>query len=565
MNKVSPESSTLIQVFTSHVDKEEIRSIQKEITRVFPEASIIGVSTAGAIANGEIVEKGCVLSVTQFDRTNVKIALSAEEDSFQRGVEIAKYVNSSFPKAKLMISFTDGIFTNGEDFLKGIQSVDSDITVTGGMAGDNLKFEKTYVFTDKEILDRGTVCAILEGENLKYETDYCFGWKPIGRTFTITKVEDNRVYEIEGVPALDFYASYLGKEVVSFMPNISLAFPLIIEKNGIPVARACIRVNKDKSLSFGGNFSQGEQVRFGIGLPPQILKECKDKLKIKDMFKPQCIFVFSCAARKSIMSSYIKKEINLFSPYPVAGFFTYGEFFSHNGKKEFLNQTATILFLSESEESGDDTKEKPFLIKENGKDRSFYVKDFKTILTIGLINLVDRLSIELNEKNKELERISRIDYLTGVYNRLALMEFLEREVERAKKYKKPLSVLLLDIDDFKHINDTQGHLVGDKVLKELVEEIRKNIRKVDMLGRYGGEEFVVVLPEIGLREAREVAEKIRKRVEKRKFTHSLKVTISIGVTELDLLKDTVDFLLSKADNAMYMAKRKGKNKVCLNA
>ena len=147
---------------------------------------------------------------------------------------------------------------------------------------------------------------------------------------------------------------------------------------------------------------------------------------------------------------------------------------------------------------------------------------------------------------------------------MALMEFLEREVERAKRYKKPLSILLLDIDDFKRINDTQGHLVGDKVLKELVEEIRKNVRRVDMLGRYGGEEFVVVLPETGLREAKKVAEKIRKRVERKNFTHSLKVTISIGVAELDLLKDTVDFLLSKADNAMYVAKRKGKNNVCLN-
>ena len=234
ISKESPESSILIQVFTSHVDKDDVRSIQKEITRVFPEASIIGVSAAGAIANGEIVEKGCVLSVTQFDKTRVKIALSSEEDSFQRGVEIARYVNSSSPEAKLLLSFTDGIFTNGEDFLKGIQSIDPDITVTGGMAGDNLQFKKTYIFTDKEILDRGAVCAILEGESLKYETDYCFGWKPIGRAFTITKVEGNRVYEVEGIPALDFYASYLGKEVVSFMPNISLAFPLIIEKNGIP-------------------------------------------------------------------------------------------------------------------------------------------------------------------------------------------------------------------------------------------------------------------------------------------------------------------------------------------
>jgi diguanylate cyclase (GGDEF)-like protein len=87
------------------------------------------------------------------------------------------------------------------------------------------------------------------------------------------------------------------------------------------------------------------------------------------------------------------------------------------------------------------------------------------------------------------------------------MEFLEREVERAKRYKKPLSVLLLDIDDFKRINDTLGHLVGDKVLKELVEEIRRNVRRVDMLGRYGGEEFVVVLPETGLREAKKLLRK----------------------------------------------------------
>ena len=182
---------------------------------------------------------------------------------------------------------------------------------------------------------------------------------------------------------------------------------------------------------------------------------------------------------------------------------------------------------------------------------------------MGLINLVNSLSRELEEKNAELERMIRIDPLTKIYNKATIEELLKREIENAKRYKEPLSVLMIDIDDFKHINDTYGHLVGDNVLRELAHVIRKNLRKGDLAGRYGGEEFTVVLPRTDLKTAKIIAERIRRSIEDYLFPDSIHITVSIGVSQLQMESETSESLLKRADDALYTAKREGKNRVCI--
>ncbi len=173
--------------------------------------------------------------------------------------------------------------------------------------------------------------------------------------------------------------------------------------------------------------------------------------------------------------------------------------------------------------------------------------------------LIERLKAEL-DKYKEM---AIIDELTGVFNRRGIMELLRREVARSERFKLPLSVAMVDIDDFKKVNDTFGHITGDKVLKAVATIMKSVIRKIDMIGRYGGEEFLVIFPNTPKNNARIAAEKLRKEVESHKFKYKdreFKVTISIGVAEYED-GDSMESLIAKADEALYRAKSAGKNRV----
>ncbi len=166
------------------------------------------------------------------------------------------------------------------------------------------------------------------------------------------------------------------------------------------------------------------------------------------------------------------------------------------------------------------------------------------------------------ERTKELERLATTDSLTGLYNRRKLIDILEHELTRAKRYGNELSVVLFDIDNFKKINDTYGHDVGDYVLQQVTKLVKDNLRNVDVIGRWGGEEFLIVLPQTNLEGAKVVAEKVRKAIEQHSFAKVGRVTASFGVADYDVEKDKhIDDFLKKADIALYRAKNTGRNRV----
>ncbi len=172
-----------------------------------------------------------------------------------------------------------------------------------------------------------------------------------------------------------------------------------------------------------------------------------------------------------------------------------------------------------------------------------------------------------NQYHEAIYRMTIIDGLTTTFNKRYIIETLQREISRARRHSRPLALLMCDIDHFKHINDTYGHLAGDYVLKELVNTVRSILRPDDVMGRYGGEEFVLVLPETDLKGALEVSERMRKVVESHPFSFEGEllngkehhgITISIGVTELAEEWLDQDFLKA-ADEKLYEAKKAGRN------
>jgi diguanylate cyclase (GGDEF)-like protein len=179
------------------------------------------------------------------------------------------------------------------------------------------------------------------------------------------------------------------------------------------------------------------------------------------------------------------------------------------------------------------------------------------LVTIGvLLMATDRL-------RAEFEHLAAHDPLTGVLTRRALLEACDQELERSHRYGRPLALMMLDLDHFKAVNDNHGHQAGDKVLVDFVRRASAQLRKPDRLGRYGGEEFLVMLPETSLAEARIVAERILKMPGN---TQGLPAcTTSIGLAASSREDTSVDTVLARADAALYRAKAQGRSRVEVSA
>ena len=169
-----------------------------------------------------------------------------------------------------------------------------------------------------------------------------------------------------------------------------------------------------------------------------------------------------------------------------------------------------------------------------------------------------RIAIENAKLYRELKYISTTDALTGIYNYRYFTQTLDSEIARAKRYKRNLSFLMIDVDQFKPYNDALGHLEGDKLLKSVAKTIKQNVRETDVVCRYAGDEFGVILPETDLAQAKITAEKIRRKVSELPVNRP--ISLSIGVAQHTSGADRHD-LIRRADSHLYAAKQNGKNQI----
>ncbi len=192
---------------------------------------------------------------------------------------------------------------------------------------------------------------------------------------------------------------------------------------------------------------------------------------------------------------------------------------------------------------------------------AFLDEESRPVGVIGVLtDITDRKAME-----RELRRLATTDSLTGVFNRRHFLAAAATEVERAHRYGSPLSVLMLDVDYFKRINDTHGHAIGDEALRRLAECMRQTLRDIDIVGRLGGEEFAVLLPETNRDGALITAERLRLLINQTQITlpdgQTLEMTVSIGVAVPKGAESSVETLLAQADRALYTAKMQGRNQV----
>ena len=187
------------------------------------------------------------------------------------------------------------------------------------------------------------------------------------------------------------------------------------------------------------------------------------------------------------------------------------------------------------------------------------------LLFVLFYYLVGWIGRRIEQNEQRLEQLASVDQLTGLYNRRMYHSILAAEIARAQRYDHPLSILMLDIDHFKHVNDNYGHVTGDRILERLGRLLTDSVRGENIVCRYGGEEFTIIVPELGAEAASEMAERLREIVEQTNFDSAedrkFKITISIGVAAFPDSGYTVEQLTRAADIALYAAKESGRNRV----
>lgn len=209
--------------------------------------------------------------------------------------------------------------------------------------------------------------------------------------------------------------------------------------------------------------------------------------------------------------------------------------------------------------TGKDSKEDILKGFESGAD-DYMVKPFDPEILRYKLKIGERII----RMENELFELATTDHLTGLLNRRSFMDRLETELNRCIRLRRPLGLLIADIDFFKKINDTYGHRAGDEVLKNFAGILKKNLRVYDFAGRYGGEEFIVCLVECDIEESFKVAERLRTEVQSQSMfrtedNREIFVTASFGVTALEQEPKSIDQLIKEADEALYKAKRSGRN------
>lgn len=334
-----------IQIFSGIVDEALLQRILDLLATRLPKAVVIGATTAGEIVGGKMIDEQIVLSFSLFEETQIETYHFPRSD-YENGVRCAREVLNE--RTKACIFFSEGLHTDSESFLEGFTSVRNDVMIAGGNAADNLFFTKTLIFEGRTIHEEGVVVAVLQSDILKVHNAYSLNWTSVGKEMTITRAENNVVYEIDGIPVGELYAHYLGEETIRWIPSSAIEFPLIKIKDGVRIARSIIAQTPEGGFVYAGHFQNGDRVHFAVGNVEEIVRHASDVRDHVASRPAEAIYVYSCSVRKSFLQEQLEHELGLLDEVaPTAGFFTYGEYFHSHNDNQLLNITTTTLSLSE--------------------------------------------------------------------------------------------------------------------------------------------------------------------------------------------------------------------------
>ena len=550
----------LFRIYSEGPDTCLLEEAVKTVKENFPEAFYVGAVSVGNIIGGRLREPGVAVTVTimEAESTSLEVLQIPLADFPGR---IVSEICSKDPGIRAVEFLITTAGLSGNTICGDLSDAPADIPIFGGGAfSADLSSKKAFVLSNKGGLSlTDVVFVIYRGEDLHVETSYISGWKPLGRKFKISRVEGNRLYELDGMPAYDTYYKYLHiKNDENFLSN-TLEFPFLYENKGMEMLRAPVSCYSDGSIKLSADMAVGSSCTISYGDPKAILTDVLETGRKIEEFKPQAITLYSCVSRKVFWNGVSDETIPFESLAPTTGFYTSGEFVRTGRSVNQHNVTLVIAAMREGD--GSDYKGK------------FKMEDSEMLgrrlsLVTRLAHFIEAATHELEETNERLREASIRDSLTGLLNRgeiqrritLEVLGSIDQENERFNP-----SIIMIDIDNFKSVNDICGHQEGDEVLKglsRLLEEVlkRKTVGFDTCVGRWGGEEFMVLLPTCPIEMALEIAEEMRAGFASIVFPHAGKRTISLGVAQA-ARGESADHFCGRVDKALYDAKHAGKNRV----
>lgn len=553
---------TIFRIYSEDMEFEHIRHICDCLDDEMPDAMYLGCTTNANIMDGALSDTKIILTCTvfEYETTQAKILqLPFSEENAVRDAVVLKECCDANPWVQAVEMHATIMDMSMMEFCNEMSRLREDIQVFGGGAFNPDMDDDTAVVFSKgnDFLEHGIVFLLLGGRDFHTYSTFISGWKPLKRKFKVTKADRQILYELDGKPALDVYRRFLNINKNDRFFSNTLEFPLFLEHGDIDILRCPLAVNDDDSLVMSSDLKEDDIVRLAYGDPETILASIRqDGQKIAD-FRPEVIQTFSCAARKAFWGDEnISDETILFnSVAPTTGFYTHGEFLRIKG--DMLNFNVTLVIVAMREGDIPNTGKKVDIT------RVQIDNDEKIPIIRRFVSFIEASTAELEEMNMKLALSSVTDGLTGLYNRAEIERKIRNDLDKRKTQGTcdSISLIMLDVDNFKKVNDTYGHKEGDHVIQALSDVLRNTTIGVHScsLGRWGGEEFMILLSDSNVDLAIVLAEKIRREFSMVSYENVPCQTVSIGVTQAK--DENADTLYSRVDKALYMAKAAGKNQV----
>lgn len=482
-------SKVLIQICTEIPDRKRIEHVCETIERLMPEALYAGCSSNGNIVNGDFSGESIAVICTLFEYPSTRVEVlqyPLQADTQENVVQMLEAAMDERPWVKaveLLVTIRGMSMTT---LCESLSRIRKGVQIFGGGAlCEDLEKDDACVFSMAAgYQEKGIVFILFGGDDFHVETSFVTGWKPIGSFMHVTAADGCILKELNHRPAYEIYYKYLHIRNDEFFFNNTLEFPFLYRHNGIDIMRAPVASNPDGSLTMTSDMSQDVQARIAYGDPWTILDSVwKEGNKILQ-FAPECIFVFSCAARRTFWgNNEVGKETE---PYqriaPTSGFYTSGEFLRTGDNVNQHNVTQVIAAMREGE-----PKELP------EKELSMDERTFE-----GKVSMINRMATfikvtttELEEANRKLSEMAVVDGLTGVGNKTAYLEKIHSLDDAIRRGTASFTVYVFDLNGLKEINDKYGHESGDMAITDAAEALKTVFGK-ENLYRIGGDEFIAV-------------------------------------------------------------------------
>lgn len=558
---VAISSSILVQIFSADANPEHLRAVSALVSGKLPSATVVGATTVGEIYEGHLLTGSTVVGITCFESSTLSVMAMPCQGAHIRevGAELGTRISRCPGKIAGVILLATPLSIDAGALLQGIESTAGHFPIFGGGAADYGAMTHSLVLAGDKQYSQGAVAVVLSGDELHIESRTYLGWRPLSRSMQVTGVDQLLVETVDGKPAFDVYRRYLNiPNDENFFLN-ALEFPFLFERSGELLARVPIAATKDGALQFVADIQEGEHFRIGYGDMDLIVSDALHIHRSMADFSPQAIFLYTCGCRRFLMQNDVDLETQPFEALaPTFGFYTYGEFHSSRSLR-LLNSTMVAVGLREGEVSVSSNRTLAVRTDTENHSSDPYAHKHTRVVS-RLMRFIDAVTAELETSNREITKLSRTDRLTQLVNRIQLDHVLEESLQQALRYATPFSIILLDLDLFKQVNDIHGHLVGDEVLVSTAKILTANTRTNDTVGRWGGEEFLIVVPNASLSDAARLAEKLRSEIEAYDFPAVRKMTASFGVTSF-VPEDDVEKMINRADITLYTAKHAGRNRV----